>query len=104
MTTADTPPVFDRLRYVDRLTNAGIATDQARAHADAMEDALRQGVATKGDIAGVRTEIAGVRTDLRTEVAALRTEILALKHDLTVRGGLMAAAVVAILASLKFFG
>ena len=51
-----------------------------------MEDALRQGVATKGDIAG------------------LRTEILAVEHRLTVRGGLMAAAVVAILASLKFFG
>jgi hypothetical protein len=84
--TADTPPLFDRLRYVDRLTGAGIAADQARAHADAMEDALRQGVATKSDIAVVRQEIA------------------ALKYDLTIRGGLMAAAVVAILASLKFFG
>ena len=86
MSTTDSPPLFDRLRYVDRLTGAGIAPDEARAHADAMEDALRQGVATKGDIAG------------------LRTEILAVEHRLTVRGGLMAAAVVAILASLKFFG
>lgn len=90
MSTADTPPLFDRLRYVDRLTGAGIAADQARAHADAMEDALRQGVATKADV--------------RSEIAALRTDMLAMEHRLTVRGGLMAAAVVAILASLKFFG
>ena len=93
MTTADTPPLFDRLRYVDRLTGAGIAADQARAHADAMEDALRSGVATKGDIAAVRADIATVRT-----------ELLASEYRLTVRGGLMATAVVAILASLKFFG
>jgi hypothetical protein len=89
MTTADSPPLFDRLRYVDRLTSAGIGADQARAHADAMEDALRSGVATKSDIAALRSDV--------------RQEIAALKYDLTVRGGLMAAAVVAILASLKFF-
>lgn len=86
MTTTDTPPLFDRLRYVDRLTSAGIDNDQARAHADAMEDALRQGVATK------------------TDIAALRGDIQATEHRLTVRGGLIAAAAVAILASLKFFG
>ena len=85
MTTTDSP-LFDRLRYVDRLTGAGIAEDQARAHADAMEDALRQGVATKND------------------VARLEAAMSAMEHRLTVRGGLMAAAAVAILASLKFFG
>jgi hypothetical protein len=89
MTTADSPPLFDRLRYVDRLTNAGIAADQARAHADAMEDALRSGVATKAGLKALET--------------ALRSEMLAMEYRLTVRGGLMAAAVVAILASLKFF-
>ena len=92
MTTTDSP-LFDRLRYVDRLTGAGIAEDQARAHADAMEDAMRQGVATKTDITAVRTDITAVRADM-----------LASEYRLTVRGGLMAAAVVAILASLKFFG
>jgi hypothetical protein len=96
MTTADSPPLFDRLRYVDRLTSAGIGADQARAHADAMEDALRAGVATKGDLNALGTE-------LRTAIATLRTEMLAIEYRLTVRGGLMAAAVVAILASLKFF-
>ena len=78
--------LFDRLRYMDKLTSAGIPEDQARAHADAMNDALRESVATKSDI------------------ATLRTELLALEHRLTIRGGVIAAAVVAILASIKFFG
>jgi hypothetical protein len=84
--TDTSPPLFDKLRYFDRLTRAGIGEDQARAHADAMEDALRQSVATKADI------------------VSLRTEMQAIEHRLTVRGGLMAAAVVAILAGLKVFG
>lgn len=34
----------------------------------------------------------------------LDRKLLELKHELTVRGGLMAAAIVAILASIKYFG
>jgi hypothetical protein len=78
--------LFDKLIYLDRLKQAGIPEDQARAHADAMHEALRESVATKADL------------------VALRTDLLALEHRLTVRGGLTAAAIVAILASLKFFG
>jgi hypothetical protein len=36
--------------------------------------------------------------------AFIRTELLALKLDLTVRMGVIGAAMVAILASIKFFG
>jgi len=97
MTTTDSPPLFDRLRYIDRLTAAGIAEDQARAHADAMQDALREGVATKNDINDLRTA-------MKSDFAAVRSELQAVEYRLTVRGGLVAAAVVAILASLKFFG
>ena len=39
MSTTDSPPLFDRLRYVDRLTGAGIAPDEARAH-QASKDAV----------------------------------------------------------------
>ena len=78
--------LFDRLRYVDKLKSAGIPDAQARAHADAMHEALRESVATKSDI------------------AALRTDLHALEQRLTIRGGLIAAAVVAILASIKYFG
>ena len=94
---ADQQLLFDKLRYMDRLTRAGVSEETARAHAEAMEEALRESVATKGDITGLRTE-------LLSDIAAVRTELLQLKHDLTVRMGVISAAVVAILASIKYFG
>ena len=78
--------LFDKLRYIDRLLNAGIDREQARAHAEAMEEALRESVATKSDIAEVKHTI---------ELAV---------RDMTIRAGAMAAAIVVILAAIKFFG
>lgn len=82
--------LFDRLAYMDRLTRAGIPEDQARAHADAMHEALGESVATKGDVAALRIY-------LDTRLAQLETK-------LTVRMGVGAVALFAALASLKFFG
>jgi hypothetical protein len=76
---AETQLLFDKLRYVDRLISAGMDKDHARAQAEALEEALRESVATKSDL-------------------------LLLKHDLTVRMGLMSAAIIAILTSIKYFG
>ena len=53
-------------------------------------EALRESVATKSDIALVRTDF--------------RIEIGALKQDLTIRMGIIAAALFAALAAIKFFG
>ena len=78
--------LFDKLRYIDRLANAGIDREQARAHAEAIEEALRESVATKSDIADLKHAI---------ELAV---------RDLTIRAGAMATAVVVILAAIKFFG
>ena len=41
---------FDRLAYIDRLTAAGFEDRQARAHADALDAALHESVASKGDV------------------------------------------------------
>lgn len=53
--------LFDKLSYLDRLKSAGIDEKFARAHADGLEQAFREEVATKTDIAAlaeaVRTEI-----------------------------------------------
>jgi hypothetical protein len=78
--------LFQKLTYIDKLVRAGISEDQARAHADAMEEALRESVATRHDM------------------TLLRADISALEYRLTVRGGVALAAAVAILASIKFFG
>lgn len=96
--------LFDRLRYMDRLKSAGIPEQQARAHADAMDDALRESVATKSDFVPIRAEIAAARTDLRTEIARLEAKVDIAVRDVTIRIGGMIVAAVAILISTKFLG
>lgn len=107
--------LFDNLAYIDRLKRAGIAEDHARAHAEGMEEALRESVATKSDLLAVKTALHGdmvaLRDDMQGDMVAvradlqmLRTDMVALEHRLTMLAGVMAAAVVAVLASIKFFG
>lgn len=78
--------LFDRLRYMDKLKSAGIPEAQARAHADAMDEALRESVATKTDITRIENKI-----DLAV-------------RDMTIRIGVAAIAIVSALAAIKFFG
>ena len=85
--------LFDKLRFIDRLTHAGVAEEQARAHAEAMEEALREAVATKSDIAAVRSDI--IKLEHKIDLAV---------RDMTIRTGGMMVAVVAVLAAIKYFG
>ena len=78
--------LFDKLAYIDRLIRGGIAEPQARAHAEAMDEALRESVATKTDIYRLETKI---------ELAV---------RDMTIRTGGMLIVLFAALASIKFFG
>ena len=72
---------FDKLAYVDRLKAAGVGEREARALAEDLDQALREEVATKSDLAAVKTElaadIAAVRTELAADIAAVRTELAA---------------------------
>ncbi len=72
---------FDKLAYVDRLKAAGMGEREARALAEGLDQALREEVATKTDLAAVKTElaadIAAVRTELAADIAAVRTELAA---------------------------
>ena len=51
-----TTMTFDKLAYIDRLKAAGFAEPQARAMADGLDQALREEVATKSDLAVLRAE------------------------------------------------
>jgi putative ABC transport system substrate-binding protein len=48
---------FDKLVYIDRLKSAGIDESQARAHAEALDQALRESVATRQDVLELRQEL-----------------------------------------------
>ena len=65
-----TAMTFDKLAYIDRLKAAGFPEPQARAMADGLDQALREEVATKSDIAVLRGE-------LRAEMGTLKGELLA---------------------------
>ena len=66
---------FDKLAYVDRLQAAGMGEREARALAEGLDQALREEVATKTDLAAVKTELAA-------QIATVRTDLAAVKHDL----------------------
>jgi hypothetical protein len=72
--------VFDRLAYVDRLREAGVDEKAARAHAEALDVALRDGVASKSDIDRLETKIKSdmdrLEAKIDTSSANLKVEIL----------------------------
>ena len=115
--------LFDRLTYIDRLKRAGVDDNQARAHAEAMDDALRESVVTKAEL---RIEVTHLENKIEAEITRLETKILSeitrlenkigaesarletkidlAVRDMTIRIGAMLIAMFAALASIKFFG
>ena len=68
---------FDKLAYVDRLQAAGMGEREARALAEGLDQALREEVATKTDVAAVKTDLAAVKAELAADIAAVKTELKA---------------------------
>jgi len=106
---------FDKLVYIDRLKSAGFDEPQARAQAEALDQALRDSVATKNDLRAVRDEIKDLRVEMRSEIARFENKIASaivrlenkidlVARDLTIRKGGMLILLFGALASLKFFG
>ena len=76
---ASTQLTFDKLAYINKLKSGGIDEQAARAHAEALDQALREEVATKHDL----------------EIAV---------RDLKIWIGGIAILLFGALASIKFFG
>jgi hypothetical protein len=69
--------LFDTLRLSRTLRDKGhFTSEQAEALAEALGEASQSDLATKADIAELRTEIAELRIELKAEIAAVRTELL----------------------------
>ena len=84
MTTTEI--TFDKLLYIDRLKSGGIEERHARAHAEALDQALRDTVATKLDLATakqeLRDEIRSARDELRDDIQSVRDELRNGSRDL----------------------
>ncbi len=48
---------FDKLAYLETLRAGGVAEEQAKVHAHALDAALHEAVATKADVDMVRLEV-----------------------------------------------
>ena len=74
---------FDTLEAAEALTRAGVAERQARAIVAAMRKAVGDSVATKGDVAELRTELKGDNAELKAELKGDNAELKAeLKGDI----------------------
>jgi hypothetical protein len=95
---------FDRLIYIDRLKEAGVSEPVARAHAEALRDALLETVATKADVQAVRSEIQALAVEVRTIEAKLDRKIEITARDLTIRGAGGLIVIATLMIGLKLFG
>jgi hypothetical protein len=77
-----TTMTFDKLAYIDRLKAAGFAEPQARAMADGLDQALREEVATKSNLAALRAEFRSDLGLLRSDLGLLRGDMGGLKGEL----------------------
>ena len=72
--------LFNPLPYIDRLTREGVSQDLARAHAEALETAFAESVATKRDLTDVKNElqkeIAEVKHELKQDIASVKNDVL----------------------------
>ena len=75
-------PGFDTLSYVRRLKAAGVDEAQAEAHAEAVRDAVTEGVATKDDLdAG----LAAARIDSDKGFAELKADVVRLEDKMATK-------------------
>ncbi|MGH6837976.1 MAG: hypothetical protein ACREDT_04095 [Methylocella sp.] len=74
---------FDTLRLSRILRDKGhFTSEQAEALAEALGEASHGDLATKADLAALRSDIAETKTELKTEIAELRVEIAVTKTEL----------------------
>jgi hypothetical protein len=69
--------LFDTLRLSRTLRDKGhFSSEQAEALAEALGEASQGDLATKADLAAIRTEIAELKSELKMEIADSGTDLL----------------------------
>jgi hypothetical protein len=93
--------LFDRLTYIDRLKRGGIDDAQARIHAEALDEALRESVATKRDLQELRV---AAKHDIDQLRVATKHDLELAVRDMTIRTGGMLFLLGGFLVAIKYFG
>ena len=74
---------FDTLAYARRLKAAGVDEAQAEAHAEAVRDAVTEGVATKADLAELKAELKAAVAELKADMLKVAIGIVFANAGLT---------------------
>ena len=91
---------FDTHKAVKALKEAGFGDIQAEAVVATVGDAIGGDVATKGDLAVLKTDIAGFKADIKAAIAALKVDIAEFKAEIYRHLWLMAAGIVGLTVTL----
>lgn len=71
--------MFNALKYIRTLESVGFKREQAEAQVQLVMDTYEENVATKADLAEVRselkTEIAELRSEMKSDIAALKSSM-----------------------------
>jgi len=88
---------FDTFKFVDRLEKAGATRELAAAMADAHQEAFAQALDTS---VATRADLASVKSELKADIASVRADLHELELRLTIKLGAFIAAAVGILISV----
>jgi hypothetical protein len=107
----------DRLTLAHALEEGGVPRDAAEHIATEIYDAIHLNVATKSDLAAVRTElkadiasvraelkgdIASLHAELKGDIASMRADLSLVEHRLLTRVGGMIVAATGILVAIHY--
>lgn len=89
--------MFNALKYIKTLEGVGFPREQAEAQVQLVIDSFQENVATKSDLAELKSELKSEMAELRSDMAELKAELKSdmahLKSDLVFKlGGLMAVS------------
>ncbi len=88
---------FDTLEYAKELEAAGFTTQQAEVQAKDLARVVDERLATKTDVAALKSDIEAVKVEIQRDMKALEER---LTYKLTLRMGTMLAASVAVITAL----
>lgn len=88
--------MFNALKYIKTLEGVGFPREQAKAQVQLVIESFQENVATKSDVADLKSEMSQVKADLKTQVAEV-------KSDLVIRlGGLIVVSTGVLSFLIKF--
>jgi hypothetical protein len=79
--------MFNALKYIKNLESVGFPREQAEAQVQLVIDSFQENVATRSDLAELRSELKTEMAGLKSEFAELGSKIAEMKTDLVFRLG-----------------